>query len=319
MKTPFFSVVIPVYNREDLVEKVVTSILDQAFQDFEIIIVDNYSKDKTVELVKSMQSYDNRIQLIQNSSNLERCISRNLGIQAAQGEYICFLDSDDFWLDTHLSLLYAFISTNNTNGLYFTNAYDSVDFGPLSNRVCPSLDDYPLFEYLLTFTFNPSRVAVHHSILQEFQFDPEIPGLEDFDLWLRIATKHSVFQLNERTVVYNIHNDSTTISELGKSDREIKLYKTVLSKEIFQGLLPVQSKKRLMSMCYYRRVLSLSLYFRPLVIHYYILKAYFLCREGYNKNANRTMLVIFIDQIPILGFVLKTLRKMYKRILINNK
>lgn len=318
MKTPFFSVVIPVYNREDLVEKVVTSILDQAFQDFEIIIVDNYSKDKTVELVKSMQSYDNRIQLIQNSSNLERCISRNLGIQAAQGEYICFLDSDDFWLDTHLSLLYAFISTNNTNGLYFTNAYDSVDFGPLSNRVCPSLDDYPLFEYLLTFTFNPSRVAVHHSILQEFHFDPEIPGLEDFDLWLRIATKHSVCQLNERTVVYNIHNDSTTISELGKSDREIKLYKTVLSKKIFRGLLPVQSKKRLMSMCYYRRVLSLSLYFRPLVIHYYILKAYFLCREGYNKNANRTMLVIFIDQIPILGFVLKTLRKMYKRILINN-
>ena len=313
MNTPFFSIVIPVFNREDLIEKVITSVLNQKFQDFEVIIVDNCSRDKTIDLVKSIQSNDHRIQLIQNSTNLERCISRNLGIQAAQGAYICVLDSDDFWLDTHLSLLYAFITTNNTNGLYFTNAYDSVDFGLLSNRVCPAFNDYPLFEYLLTFTFNPSRVAVHHSILQEFHFDPEIPGLEDFDLWLRIATKHSIFQLNERTVVYNIHNDSTTISELGKSDREIKLYKTVLSKKIFRGLLPVQSKKRLMSMCYYRRVLSLSLYFRPLVIHHYILKAYFLCREGYNKNANKTMLVIFIDQIPLFGYIFKKTRFFLKK------
>ena len=124
MNTPFFSIVIPVFNREDLIEKVITSVLNQKFQDFEVIIVDNCYRYKTIDLVKSIQSKDHRIQLIQNSTNLERCISRNIGIQAAQGEYICFLDSDDFWIDTHLSLLYAFITTNNTNGLYFTNAYD---------------------------------------------------------------------------------------------------------------------------------------------------------------------------------------------------
>ena len=312
MNNPFFSVVIPVFNREDLVEKVINCILNQTFKDFEIVVVDNFSTDNTVFKVQEIQKNHSNIKLICNPKNLERCISRNLGIKNSIGEYICFLDSDDFWLDCHLQEMYDLISQTKIKGLYFSNAFDSINFGSLTERICPELSKHPLFDYLLTYTFNPSRVSVHHSVLQEFDFDPDIPGLEDFDLWLRIATKYPVFQLDKRTVVYNIHEDSTTATELRKSDREIKLYKTVLSKKIFNDVLPTRSKNRLMSMCYYRRVLSLNNSFNPLVIHYYILKAFILFPEGYNKNTNRTMFVIFVDQIPVLGFLIKKVRGLLK-------
>ncbi len=312
MNSPYFSVVIPVYNREDLIGKVIQCVLNQTFKSCEVVVVDNFSSDNTVLKVKELQKQYSNIKLICNPENLERCISRNLGIQHSQGEYICFLDSDDFWLDNHLQEMVDFISINKTKALYFSNAFDSINFGPLKDRVCPELKDYSLFDYLMTYTFNPSRVAVHHSILKEFDFDPAIPGLEDFDLWLRIATKYPVIQLNKRTVVYNIHEDSTTATELRKSDREIKLYKTVLSKELFKGILSINSINRLMSMCYYRRVLSLNASFNPGTIHYYILKAFFLFPKGYNKNTNKTMLVIFIDQLPVFGYLIKKIRAIIK-------
>jgi glycosyltransferase involved in cell wall biosynthesis len=312
MKSPFFSVVIPVFNREDLVEKVINCVLNQSFKDFELIVVDNCSTDKTVSVVQNIQGKNSNIKLIANSKNLERCISRNLGAKNSIGEYVCFLDSDDFWLENHLEELYNSINETKIQGLYFTNAYDSINFGPLTERICPEIKNHGLFEYLLTYTFNPSRVSVHKSILEQFDFDPEIPGLEDFDLWLRIATKFPVFQVDKRTVVYNIHEDSTTATELRKLDREIQLYKTVLSKKIFKNILPVKPKNRLMSMCYYRRVLSLNNSFNPFVIHYYILKAFVLFPKGYNKNTNSTMFVIFIDQLPVFGYLFKKIRFLLK-------
>jgi len=313
MRNPFFSVVIPTYNREELIERVLNSVLKQTFTDFEIIIVDNCSTDKTVSIIQGIQKDHPIINLICNSENLERCISRNIGIHQSKGEYICFLDSDDFWLENHLSELHTKIIKTDKVGLYFTNAYNSDDFETLTDRICPDLDNFSVFDYLLTYTFNPSRVAVHHKVLEEFEFDPEIPGLEDFDLWLRIATKFPIFQLNKRTVVYNSHSESTSSTTLKNSNIEIKLYQTVFSKETLKKSLPKESKNRLMSMCYYHKVLSLNSGFYPFLIHYYIFKAFFLCPEGYNINSNKTMFVIFIDQFPIIGYLSRFIRGIIRK------
>jgi glycosyltransferase involved in cell wall biosynthesis len=310
MPTPFFSVVLPVYNRENLIEKVVHTVLNQTFKDFELIVVDNFSSDRTIEKIQSLQNGSARtIKLICNSQNLERCVSRNLGINSALGEYICFIDSDDFWIEDHLETLFTTINSQKQVALYFTNAFDSVDFGPLTERICPKLDHYELFHYLTTYTFNPSRVAVHRNILQSIQFDPEIPGLEDFDLWLRIATVYPILQVDKRTVVYNCHNSSTTSNELSQSDNQLKLYRKVLNKKEFCSKINRVSRNRLLSMCYYNLVLSLNSSFQPFLIHYYILKAYFLFPKGYNHNTNKTMCVIFIYQIPFIGFLIKSFRK----------
>lgn len=309
--TPFFSVVISTKNRVSLVLKAIDSVFKQTFTSFELIVVDNASTDTTqLELSKVK---DIRFTYLRNEIDRERCFARNRGIFASKGEYVCFLDSDDEYLPSHLEVIYNFIqNSEQKQGLFFTNAFETYNFENLQERICPDLANYNLFEYLLTYTFNPARVSIHRSILNEFQYDENIPGLEDLDLWLRIATKFPVLQIKERTIIYQIHDESYSISAPNRFERELSLFNYVFSKPILNGYLPVRAKKRLLSMCHYKISMALSTSFHTFKIHYHIIKAIVNFPKGYNQNANKTMLVIFLDQIPLFGFIFKKCRKLLK-------
>ena len=309
--TPFFSVVISTKNRVSLVLKAIDSVFKQTFTNFELIVVDNASTDNTqLELNKIK---DVRFTYLRNDVDRERCFARNRGILASKGEYVCFLDSDDEYLPKHLEVIFNYIQNSvQKQSLFFTNAYETYNFENLQERICPDLTNYNLFEYLLTFTFNPARVAIHKSILAEFQYDEDIPGLEDLDLWLRIATKFPVLQIKERTIVYQIHDDSYSISAPKRFERELSLFNYVFLKPILKEYLPVRARKRLLSMCHYKISMAMSTTFNPFKIHYHILKAYVYFPKGYNQNANKSMLVIFLDQIPFFGFVFKKSRHLLK-------
>jgi glycosyltransferase involved in cell wall biosynthesis len=309
---PFFSVVISTKNRATLVVKAVKSILNQSFQDFEILIVDNASTDNTEEILAQLQ--ESRLHYFKNEIDKERCFARNRGIQNAKGTYVCFLDSDDEYLPNHLQVIYDKIQESKIKfALFFTNAYETYNFENLQERICPNLEDFELFEYILTYTFNPARVAVHHSVLNEFQFDEQIPGLEDLDLWLRIATKYPIIQILTRTIIYQLHDESYSIAAPNRFKRELSLFNYVFTKQNLKDLLPIQSKRRLLSMCHYKISMAMSTSFNPFIVHYHILKAFFLYPDGYNSNANKTMLVIFLDQIPIFGSSFKYLRRILKK------
>lgn len=107
-KKPFFSVIMPVYNRADLVKDSIASVLSQRFDDFELICIDDGSTDNTLLVLKEIVKKDKRIKLISHQ-NRGRCAARNEGINAAYGEWIAFLDSDDFYLENHLSIMYQLI------------------------------------------------------------------------------------------------------------------------------------------------------------------------------------------------------------------
>ena len=310
---PFFSVIISTKNRANLVCKAIRSILNQTFQDFEIIVIDNASTDETEHLIELIK--DNRLHYYRNEIDKERCYARNRGINLAIGKYICFLDSDDEYLTNHLQVIYDFIADSEVKqALFFTNAYQTYNFQNLQERICPDMTKYELFDYILTYTFNPARVAVSSSILRDFDFDEKIPGLEDLDLWLRIATKYPIIQINERTILYQIHEESYSVSAPNRFERELKLYKYVFSKKELKSILPVKSMNRLISMCHYKLSMAMSTSFKPFKIHYHILTAFLLNARGYNINSNRTMAVIFIDQLPVLGFVIKKIRGFIKSI-----
>jgi glycosyltransferase involved in cell wall biosynthesis len=310
-KTPFFSVVISTKNRSELVIKAIQSVFNQTYSNFELIVVDNASTDTTLTELSSIN--DPRFTYLRNDIDRERCYARNRGINASKGEYVCFLDSDDEYLSNHLEIIFNYIQkSEQRQALFFTNAYETYNFENLQERICPDLTNYNLFEYLLTFTFNPARVAINRSILNEFQFDENIPGLEDLDLWLRIATKFPILQINKRTIVYQIHDESYSISAPKRSERELSLFNYVFSKPILKGYLPLKSKRRLLSMCHYKISMAMSTSFKPFKIHYHIVNAFIHFPKGYNQNANKTMLVIFLDQIPFFGFIFKKSRQLLK-------
>jgi glycosyltransferase involved in cell wall biosynthesis len=98
------SVIIPAYNRAECIERALKSALNQTYKHMEILIIDDASTDKTRDIVRDYQSRDSRIQLLCLSENRGAGAARNLGMQAARGEYVAFLDSDDEWLPDKLIL-----------------------------------------------------------------------------------------------------------------------------------------------------------------------------------------------------------------------
>jgi len=99
---PKVSVIIPAYNAQRFIKRTIMTVLDQTFKDFEIIVVDDASTDRTREIVRDLQSKDKRIKLITLGENTGVAVARTIGCKNARGEYFAFLDSDDVWLSKYL-------------------------------------------------------------------------------------------------------------------------------------------------------------------------------------------------------------------------
>ena len=119
LEKPFFSVVIPTYNHEVFLEKAVKSVLNQTFNDYEIIIIDNYSDDNTENLNKNLNNKNIKFIKKRNYGILGK--SRNIGIEQSKSEWIAFLDSDDIWRQDRLKVLFDFIKKNNNYDVICTN------------------------------------------------------------------------------------------------------------------------------------------------------------------------------------------------------
>lgn len=296
---PFFSVIIPTYNRAQFIREALNSVLIQTFVDFELILVDDASTDNTEEIISSFS--DNRIIYTKNDTNLERSTSRNIGIQRATGQYICFLDSDDLYLKNHLQVLYKNIQEKeNPKALLLVNAYDMVD-GIIAERDCPEIAKYNKYHFILTYTFNPPRMCIHKDILETITFDPFINICEDVDIALRIAKNYPIIQINERTVIYNLHPGTFTLGDPLKPFKQLNSYKRIFSKKELKGLLPLKTRNMLLSMTYYHA----SIYHESKRIfskmYTAMFRSFFLYPKGYNGRTNKIMLVMVLYHIPILG------------------
>ncbi len=117
--SPYFSVIIPTYNRANFIEKTIESVLNQTYQNFEIIVVDDGSTDNTLGVLEQYKN-NNKIH-VHHQKNAERGAARNKGISLAKGEYVIFLDSDDLFLEHYLELLFKKIKQNNNPNFIATN------------------------------------------------------------------------------------------------------------------------------------------------------------------------------------------------------
>lgn len=310
---PFFSIILPVFNRENHVIRAIQSILDQEFNDWELIVVNDASTDGTNEILDKIKNP--QVRVIHNEVNLERCVSRNIGIEQAKGEYICFLDSDDYHLSFHLSKFYDLIKSRNfEKAFYFSNAYNETESGERSDRFCPNFDVNKPYHYFLNFTVNPQRWAIHKSIFEQVQFDPKVIICEDMDTSMRIvASGFPIYQLQERTTVYVAASDSFTHGDSKKWEKELFYLKRIFNKKEFKGKLPIFSKLRLLSMCYYHLAVKSNQLNQKFSTLKYGIKSFILAPMGYNGKTLKPLLVILGYNIPILGFCAKKIIQFCKQ------
>ena len=116
---PRVSIIIPVYNVENSISKSLDSVLSQTFKDYEVICIDDYSTDNSLKVLKEYAQKDNRIKIIEQNQNQGQGVARNLGLDAATGEYIMFLDSDDWFEPNACEEAYNQISKNQDDIVFF--------------------------------------------------------------------------------------------------------------------------------------------------------------------------------------------------------
>lgn len=192
---PFFSIIIPTYNRAKLIGKTVVSILNQAFADFELIIVDDGGSDETKKIIDSFS--DVRIRYFWKP-NGERGAARNFGFLKSSGQYINFFDSDDIALPNHLSEAYKLIQRNNDVAFFhlaFSWANDKREISKRSKSYNQETLNSHLFRRNI---LSCNGVFLRREVAKDFPFseDPKFIFMEDYLLWLKIGASFPLLYSN---------------------------------------------------------------------------------------------------------------------------
>lgn len=220
---PTVSVIIPAYNRAHLVMRAINSVLNQTFQDFEIIIVDDASRDNTEELVRGI--HDKRIFYIQHEKNRGGSAARNTGIKQARGEYIAFLDSDDEWLPEKLEKqLKVFEQSTNSVGLVYTGIIKESKQRRSVHQSRENTAQAILAENYVGTTSTP--LIKKECFLKTGLFDETLPSAQDWDMWIRIGQYYEFDFVTEQLVKYYLQDDSITRNREAK----IEAYRIISKK-----------------------------------------------------------------------------------------
>lgn len=201
------SVVIPAYNRESSIKKAIESVLNQSYEDIEVIIVDDGSKDNTRQIVNSID--DKRLKYFYQD-NAGACAARNKGISLACGEYIAFHDSDDIWHKSKLEKQMNALLKNNADIVFcklikyhlngdseiFGNSYKEGFLNPVSNLL----------------GIGTQTLLAKRKVFDNCIFDEEFQRFQEFELLLRLSKNYSIYCVDEGLVDYFVGNDSISSS-----------------------------------------------------------------------------------------------------------
>jgi glycosyltransferase involved in cell wall biosynthesis len=206
VKNPTVSVIIPTHNRAKLIGKAIKSVLNQTYQDFEIIIVDDGSTDNTEETVKSFNNF--KIRYISHSNNRGISAARNTGIRASRGKYIALLDSDDEWLPEKLDQqIKVFQNASSEVGVVCSWSYNIDEKGNyISKRCLPKKDGYIYEDLLSTNPISVPTVLIRKECFHRVGlFDNLLNAQQDWDMWIRIAKYYKFVLIKIPLVKYRIH------------------------------------------------------------------------------------------------------------------
>lgn len=267
-KEPFVSVIIPTYNRADLLLKTIDSILRQSYKSIEIIIVDDGSDDKTKASLLALN--ESRIIYINQGHLGDIARLRNIGIEKSKGDFIAFCDDDDTWNNNKLKIQleyayeYNFICSNG----FLIDENDKI----ISNKVITDSSGNKEISIFSMFKGNgviTSSVLLNKKILNKtFNEKNSNASAEDYELWLRLIYKNKCFFVDEPLINFRKHNNTTTFE---KGEKFIEILYSVI--RILSGYVNdkdpqiaafaryglVSKRKELASICLHNRYYKKSL------------------------------------------------------------
>lgn len=227
------SIVVPMYNAENFISQTLDSILSQTEKNFEVICVDDCSKDRTIEIVKEYQKKDSRIKLIQNESNLKVSRTRNRGIEIAQADWIALLDSDDMWETTFLEEVIK--KRNETNArLVSTSCKFMTNEGEILSNEFIVNDVIKYKELLKQNSILCSSVFIEKNLLIKYPFFADSVH-EDYVCWLSILKEIGCsYAVTKPLMIYRLTTGS-------KSRNKLKAIKMTYFTYRKHGLNPISS------------------------------------------------------------------------------
>jgi glycosyltransferase involved in cell wall biosynthesis len=224
--SPLVSVIIPSYNHEPFVGHTITSVLEQSYSNFEIVITDDGSRDRTPDVIR--QFSDRRIDLEVHQQNRGASVAANSAIRRSRGEFICMLSSDDYFLPGKLEKQVAFLNANPAIAAVFGvprfidergamllpgNASNSDIFKtPFKENLRSRRDWLRHFFFYGNCLCHPTVMMRRTAFDDIGLFDPRLANLPDFDLWVRLCMKHNIHVMSAELTAMRILDDNRNMS-----------------------------------------------------------------------------------------------------------
>lgn len=226
INSPKVTVFMPAYNAQNFIAQSIESVLEQTFENFELLIINDGSTDDTMKIASSFS--DKRIRVINNQKNSGLVSVRNQGIKESLGEYIAFLDADDIALKNRLQIQTRFLDSHNEIALV-GGAVSLIDEKGWSlNTVWKSnleTQDYPV-ALMFRNRFAQSSVMVRKASLGDDPYRDGFAPSEDYDLWVRLSQSKGLFNLPDVIVLYRVNKNGASKTGQTKKDAAIKTIQT---------------------------------------------------------------------------------------------
>lgn len=228
------SIIIPVYNKEKYIKETINSVLNQTYSNFELILVDDYSSDTSIDLIKKFE--DPRIKIISLLENKGVSNARNIGVENSFGRYVCFLDADDLWKQKKLENQLDFMLKNNYAFSFTDYEYMNED-SSATGRFAKIPDKLNYKEALKKTTIFTSSVMFDTYIINKKDlFMKDVP-YEDTAKWWDILKKYNTaYGLQEVLVLYRTGHISLSSNKLIALKRAWNLYRNVENFSFFKSI-----------------------------------------------------------------------------------
>lgn len=242
-QTPFFSVIIPLYNAEKYIEQTIESVLLQTFTDYEIIICNDGSTDRGFEIVSHKYRKIDYIKLIDGKNSGLPAVARNKAIKESKGKYLAFLDADDYWVENKLESAYEVLKDGNfvalSTDIQIIDDKERILDNHYRNRLFPPKSGVTKFKQLIKVNFFATSATIIskdiYNKIGGFDESFNMRGIEDYLMWLRVLQYGDAYYDINKLTYYRENNPESIRkkdSSINDRYRKMVLIKKLLSDDI---------------------------------------------------------------------------------------